>query len=172
MNWDAIGATAEVVGAISVVVTLAYLAVQVRQNSKSVRASIEQSTGEFIANVTLTLSSNPDLASLTGRAFSDSSSLNEEELIRFWSWLLAALRAYEQAHHQYLEGNVSDTIWSGMDASILALFKSPIVANLWAARSLLFNSRFRAYIDSLDLSTGLSAPGEMIHQVMTRSSVE
>mgnify|MGYP003300637055 CR=1 FL=1 len=33
MNWEAMGAIGEVVGAIAVVLTLAYLAIQVRQNS-------------------------------------------------------------------------------------------------------------------------------------------
>ena len=34
MNWDAIGAAAEALGAIGVTATLIYLAVQTRQNSK------------------------------------------------------------------------------------------------------------------------------------------
>ena len=33
MNWELIGAVSEAAGAIGVIVTLAYLAVQVRQNS-------------------------------------------------------------------------------------------------------------------------------------------
>ena len=37
MNWDAIGAIGEVVGAIAVIVTIAYLARQVRENSKQMR---------------------------------------------------------------------------------------------------------------------------------------
>ena len=39
MNWDAIGAIAERLGAIGVVVSLLYLATQIRQNTKSVRAA-------------------------------------------------------------------------------------------------------------------------------------
>ena len=35
MNWEALGAIGEVVGAIAVVLTLAYLAIQVRQNSNA-----------------------------------------------------------------------------------------------------------------------------------------
>ena len=35
MNWDALGAIAELLGAIAVFLTLAYLTVQVRQNSKA-----------------------------------------------------------------------------------------------------------------------------------------
>ena len=39
MNWEAIGAVGEVLGAIGVVVTLGYLAVQIRHNTRSVRAA-------------------------------------------------------------------------------------------------------------------------------------
>ena len=37
MNWDAIGAIGEVVGALAVVLTLGYLAIQIRLSSKSSR---------------------------------------------------------------------------------------------------------------------------------------
>jgi len=37
MNWDAIGAVGEIIGAIAVIATLAFLAVQVRQASRSQR---------------------------------------------------------------------------------------------------------------------------------------
>ena len=40
MNWEAIGAIGEVLGAIGVIVTLAYLAVQIRQNTRDIRCYI------------------------------------------------------------------------------------------------------------------------------------
>ena len=40
MNWDAVGAIAELAGAIAVVATLIYLTVQVRQNSDLLSASL------------------------------------------------------------------------------------------------------------------------------------
>ncbi len=39
MNWDAIGAGAEVIGALAVVFTLVYLAVQIRQGLAAIRAT-------------------------------------------------------------------------------------------------------------------------------------
>jgi hypothetical protein len=39
MNWDAIGSIAEVVGALAVLFTLIYLAVQTRDNVKVMRSS-------------------------------------------------------------------------------------------------------------------------------------
>ncbi len=42
MNWEALGAIGETVGALGVIGTLVYLAVQIRQNTKSLRASTYQ----------------------------------------------------------------------------------------------------------------------------------
>lgn len=38
MNWEAIGAVGEIIGAMAVVLSLIYLAIQVRQNSNMARA--------------------------------------------------------------------------------------------------------------------------------------
>lgn len=42
MNWDAIGAGAELLAAVGVIVSLLYLALQIRQNTESVRANTFQ----------------------------------------------------------------------------------------------------------------------------------
>jgi len=42
MNWDAIGALAEAIGAIAVIVTLVYLAIQLRQNTRAIERSTER----------------------------------------------------------------------------------------------------------------------------------
>lgn len=37
MNWDALGAIGEMLGAIGVIATLLYLSVQIRQNTRAIR---------------------------------------------------------------------------------------------------------------------------------------
>ena len=55
MNWDAIGAIGEVIGALAVFITLGYLAIQIRQNTKAVRASaLDSSVNAVNAVRTLT----------------------------------------------------------------------------------------------------------------------
>ena len=44
MNWEAIGAVGEVLGAVAVVITLVYLARQLRENTKSIRLQSVEST--------------------------------------------------------------------------------------------------------------------------------
>ena len=48
MNWEAIGAVGEILGAIGVIVTLGYLAVQIRQNTASNRQAAARSTVDAI----------------------------------------------------------------------------------------------------------------------------
>ena len=44
MNWDALGAIAELLGAAGVIASLLYLAVQVRQNTRQTRLAAQQAT--------------------------------------------------------------------------------------------------------------------------------
>ena len=46
MNWDAVGAFAELAGALGIVVSLVYLATQLRQNSALLKAPIASATRE------------------------------------------------------------------------------------------------------------------------------
>jgi hypothetical protein len=46
LNWDAVGALAELLGAAATVATLAYLALQIRQSSATSRAQIRQSIAD------------------------------------------------------------------------------------------------------------------------------
>lgn len=51
MNWGAVGAIAEPVGAEGVIVTLAYLAVEIRDSNRVARAQSRQSITEFINQI-------------------------------------------------------------------------------------------------------------------------
>ena len=48
MNWDAVGAIAESIGALGVISSLIYLAVQVRQNTRQGRLSRFQETSSTL----------------------------------------------------------------------------------------------------------------------------
>ena len=42
MNWEAISAVSEIVGAVAVVISLIYVAAQIRQNTKMMRTAAKQ----------------------------------------------------------------------------------------------------------------------------------
>ena len=51
MNWEAISAVSEIVGAIAVVISLIYVATQIHQNTRMMRSAAKQSLTETTQNL-------------------------------------------------------------------------------------------------------------------------
>ena len=67
MNWEAIGAVGEVVGAAGVIFSLVYLATQIRASSKQANADAIYDLQKGQSDVMATFSSSPELAKLLAR---------------------------------------------------------------------------------------------------------
>ena len=65
VNWDAVGAVAEVLGGVATVATLAYLALQIRQSSAATRAQIRQSIADSQIHYLNSRSTDPFLRRAT-----------------------------------------------------------------------------------------------------------
>jgi hypothetical protein len=91
MNWDAIGAVAEVLGATGVIASLIYLATQIRQsreqmsqNTQALRAGAYQQLHEYIGDsVTTVPKADMEIVRLGLQSFKN---LNEADAFRFSFW--------------------------------------------------------------------------------------
>ena len=90
MNWDAIAAVGEIIGAVAVVVSLVYLAAQIRQNTAQVesQARAQQVASTSSIHNTFTafrslIAGSADNADLWARGQADLSSLTPAERTRF-----------------------------------------------------------------------------------------
>ena len=92
MNWEAIGVIADVVAAIAVVLTLCFLAVQLRQNSNSLKANAAQSVIQSLANAYNTTAMSPELRHVIVVGAKDMSKLNEFEKAQLYKWLTSWFR--------------------------------------------------------------------------------
>ena len=63
MNWEAIGAIAEILGSLAVIVTLVLLILQLKTNSIMIQNSTAQSSTSSISEWARQLTQNPDLYS-------------------------------------------------------------------------------------------------------------
>jgi hypothetical protein len=64
INWVAVSAIVEIVGVTAVVLSLAYLAVQIRQNSNLARAATRQAIAETTANLATDLIIDSEIADI------------------------------------------------------------------------------------------------------------
>jgi hypothetical protein len=67
MNWEAVGAVAEAFGVILVLVTLAYLAIQVKDAKDQIRRSVQQNRQSTLRNLHLVTAQNPELAAVISK---------------------------------------------------------------------------------------------------------
>lgn len=103
MNWDAISAIADVVGVLAVIVTVVYLALQIRQNTRSVRAATEQN---LMSQEMEIFALTAEHANVYRRGNADLSSLDEDEALIHENLVFAHMSqlysGWVQFHHHII----------------------------------------------------------------------
>jgi hypothetical protein len=166
MNWEAIGAVGEVLGAAAVVATLGYLAVQIRQNSRAVKNSAAQSLLSEANESLRVASSHPTTARavILGQTLFDE--LSEGEKAQFITWIFAWMRTIEQAYLQYVQGYIDEEIWEGHKAHHMQLVHAPAVKEWWSHRSHFFSKTFQNYMNELAaLKADAPTPTDVIKEM-------
>ena len=142
MSWDAIGAVAELLGAIGVIASLVYLAGQIRdsreqmsQNTRAVRAGAYQQFQEQLRATMMQALSVPSLEGVVFRGMADPETHSEEEAGRFRWWLIGVFMIYENAHYQYRMGLLDEDRWRIHRHDLQILLGTPGIRQWWATRS-------------------------------------
>ena len=104
MSLENLGNLGEFLGGIVVVVSLFYLAFQVRQNTQSIRAESYARALERLAGMQARFAGDADLSDLFSRGLFSTSSLTQAERVRF-NWALYELfGAFEFLFHHAQKG--------------------------------------------------------------------
>lgn len=114
MNWDAIGSIGEIVSAVAVLVTLVYLASQIRQSNQIARTEAELSIRNQIHEIHGNVLSSPDTAAVLAKLRLNEESLSpaENELaISFTKQNIQLLTSAEQAYKNGLLSRATYDAW-------------------------------------------------------------
>jgi len=147
MNWDAIGAIGEVLGAAGVIMSLLYLARQIRGEARAKRAATVHELSQAFTGFLKTVATSPDLANVYFRGISDFSSLKGDELVRFSGLLGYLFRIYEDNYYQWTEGNLDPRIWQGFESPIDDILALQGVQAWWKTRSHWYSEELRALVE-------------------------
>jgi hypothetical protein len=145
MNWEAIGAIGEVLGAIAVVLTLIYLATQIRQNTSSTRASTYSNTTDgwhtYMQSLTTT-----DIELLVSLA-TKPSELPTAEFYRGYYLCRIMFRRMEHDYYQFKVGTFEPQTWNAyVKAFREDTFRNPAVRAMWKLQSEYLDPSFREYM--------------------------
>jgi hypothetical protein len=147
MNWEALGAIGELVGAAAVIATLLYLATQIRQNNTSQRvaAKLEMTRqfSEFIDFLVL----HPELAAIHDSGL-EGKELTAEELTIFSRMMAKASWYFATMHFQYQVQKLEDGDWEESRSLITYYCSMPGYQNFWASRERAHGPEFLQYVDN------------------------
>jgi hypothetical protein len=130
MNWEAIGAVGEVTGAIAVVLTLIYLALQIRQNNRSLTGATLTAITQHQQNE---LRWSSDIGQSYLKALNSPESMTEIEQLELSEWLTAAMLARQNEYFQYKYRLLLEETWVACRKIIEYCLNSAWSRNWWDA---------------------------------------
>ena len=149
MNWEAAGAIGEIIGAAAVVMSLVYLASQIRtQNREARAASVHQVMHEYASAISRL--HEPGMADIWVRGIEDFDSLTPPQRIRFVIYLMGSIRSFEDAYFQWREGRLEDDVWRSLLAPLLDVKSTEAFARFWELRRHQIRPEFADYVDGLE----------------------
>jgi hypothetical protein len=113
MNLEDLGLIAEITAAIATLLTLVYLAVQIRQNAAATRASVRQSIADQQLNYLHLRSSDPVIRPALVKMVSHQK-LSPDDVITMRLHAIAGIRLFESHHAQYQMGTLSNEDWRAL----------------------------------------------------------
>jgi hypothetical protein len=146
VSWEGIGAIAELLGAIGVIVSLGYLARQVHQNTRSVRAAAYQSWFASYDSLSNLLLGDAEFDALLHRAASDPQDLTPHERRRFLGVLRRGFRQFESLYYQHREGMIDRDLFEAWVSIYSRSARGPLFKEFWEADQSIFSAAFRDFV--------------------------
>jgi len=144
MNLSDLANVSEIIGSIAILVTLIFLALQIKQNTRATVASASQDAAKTESNALAQLLNYPEMAiSLT------KDELTDVEVVRLFAYLSLLLRAHEQYWQQHQLGVIDETTITRYQGSLVAQLSFPSSRNWWTVYQARFDPRFSSRVNDL-----------------------
>jgi len=148
VSLEDLGNIGEFVAAVAVLISLIYLAVQIRQNTKSLRASTFQGAIRDVVEHLDQLAGDAELTRIWFAGIRDFESLPAEDRQRFSVYANSLLRRIENVVYQTSQGTLHPGSWRGLRASLKDTFSHPGVVAWWRRARHLFNPQLQDFVEA------------------------
>lgn len=131
MQLQDIAATADVVGAVGVIASMLYLAIQVRQNTRTTRSATLQALSGRLTERLLLVATETDLAQLIALDW-EAEELDAVQRTRITYWISAILVDLSDMYNQYRLGVIPySSLQSRVKVMRQRLFQTEIGQQVW-----------------------------------------
>jgi len=149
MTIEQLANIAEVFGMILVAITLIFLTVQVRQNTKAMKSSAASSAHEQVSTqLYRPLATDESLADIFVRGLDDPSDLSAVETARFFAFWMNAIFTLQNWFYQWRQGALDEAFWTSFSIIMANNSPTPGFRLFWEQRKYLFAEDFVSYCET------------------------
>lgn len=153
MTLTELGNLGEAISGFAVVVSLLYVAYELRTNTRTLRATSAAEGQDSIAGFNEMLATHPDMTDLWARVAAQGTleNLSPEEALRVTVVLRALTQRYESMYFRYEAHLLEERVWKVRRDWLAGFLKTPAAAEWWNAerQSSLYTPDFIADLDSV-----------------------
>lgn len=146
MDFSTMGALAEIVSAVGVIVSLIYVAAQVRQNTRAVRRATHHALVTTRLDYVALVAADPELARLVRLGSADYGRLDQDERHRFGLVMYYSFSAGENFYYQYRQGALDQEQWERWCATLQVYFAQPGIRAWFETTPQQFTASFSAFL--------------------------
>jgi hypothetical protein len=158
VTLNELGNLGEFISGLAVVVTLVYLAIQIRHNTRVVRSSMHQNMIESTLRIAESVSDTNDVGRIVLHADQDYDELTEVERIRFDAYAERVFNNFESVFYSYRNSMIEEDLWESWESSYLADISRASMRRYWNEERPQHLRDFMDFIDQFYRAHPLSDP--------------
>jgi hypothetical protein len=147
MNIEQLGNIGEFVAAIATVITLIYLAFQLRQNTRALKATAFQNVVSEMGKNVEPIMNSGEMAEILLKSNSEPERLTPAESLRVNAIYVSTFRRLESVYVQYMLGTMEQENKRGFEQSMIPMLQSPYGEQWWNQAKVAFYEPYVRHID-------------------------
>lgn len=164
MSIEELGSAGEFLSSIAVLVSLIYLAVQIRRSTEAAQTATYQSVVSDFGALNRAVASTPELAMLFVNAMEDYGSLSASEKARVSQLYFAVFHYFENMYYQYQKGYLESEVWEGWKRLMLTYHSRPGFQAWWVLRRDVFSKSFVDFLSVEKLDKPVASYYDVIQE--------
>lgn len=144
LEWGAVG---ELIGGVAIIVSLIYVAAQIKQNTKATTIATSHAFIDMHAGLVSHISDVSEFREIYWKGLQGMSNLKGSESAAFIAWMIQTFRAWEAFWFHWQEGVFDERLWNGWRTQFCDLLENVGAREAWSIRRHQLSQEFQDYVD-------------------------
>lgn len=145
---------AEILGVVLIVISLIYVAAQIRQNTLAIQTDTAQAVHNEWGAVYGRISGDSELSSILLKGSNSLDGLSDVEKSQFMTFWIQTMLTFQNAYYQSESGSLDIRLWQPMETTMFNIhLTSAGYQEFWQERRMMLSSDFREYVEQKIVNT-------------------